>query len=113
LSWSKSYGGTFLVSSDNSCSGYIRYSPKIKAGKYRVSLHSPLYSQEIITKQMNGFYVNISSRDGIVTKWINPIKSLEIGEFNFASCDGYVEILSRDAKGLVVADALIFEKIEN
>ncbi len=62
---------------------------------------------------MNGFYVNISSRDGIVTKWINPIKSLEIGEFNFASCDGYVEILSRDAKGLVVADALIFEKIEN
>lgn len=112
LEWCQSYGESFLMSSDNSDVGFIRYIPKMQEGKYRISLHSPLYSQEILTKKMEGFYVNIKSKDGIATKWINPSESTTIGEFNFNTCDGYVEITSKNAKGLIIADAILFERID-
>ncbi len=112
MKWSQCFGESFLMSSDNSDSGFIRYLPKLREGKYRVSLYSPLYSQEIILNKIERFYVNINSKDGIETKWIDPKKSTVIGEFNFDSCDGYVEITSKNSKGLIVADAIIFERIE-
>jgi PKD repeat protein len=112
MKWSQCFGESFLLNSDNSENGFIRYLPTLQAGKYRVSLHSPLYSQEIILSKMEGFYVHINSKDGIETKWINPGESTVIGEFHFNSCDGYVEITSKNSKGLIFADAIMFERIE-
>ncbi len=111
LGWSQCIGESFLMSSGKSETDFIRYMPKIKEGKYRVSLHSPLYKQEKILKHMGGFYMNIKDKNGIETKWINPSDSTVIGEFDFETCDGYVEIISKDSKGLIIADAILFEKI--
>src|SRR5690606_21463392 len=107
MKWSQCFGDSFLMSSDNSDSGFIRYLPKLQEGKYRISLYSPLYSQEIISSKIEGFYVNINSKDGIETKWINPHKSTVTGEYNFDNCDGYLEITSKSSKGLIIADAII------
>jgi len=111
--WTKSYKDGFLISSNNSDDGFVRYLPKLQEGKYKISLYSPLFSQDIFKSKINGFYVNVRSKEGLETKWINPNESLEIGEFDFPACDGYVEIVNKNSKGLVIADAIIFEKIEN
>ncbi len=111
LSWSKCIGESFLFNSNSSEQEFVRFMPKLREGKYRVSLYSPLYSQEFILKKMNGFYVNIKSKDGIDTKWLDPNESLIIGEFDFNNCDGYVEILNKNSKGLIVVDAIRFEKV--
>lgn len=112
LNWSKCIGESFLLSSGDSDTDFIRYSLKVQDGKYRISLYSPLYEQEKILKHVNGFYVKVSSKSGVETKWINPSKSTIIGEFNFNTSDNYVEILSKDKKGLIVADAILLEKID-
>lgn len=112
LPWSRCHGESFLMGAGNAGTGFIRYLPKLQEGKYRVSLHSPLYDQDIITDKVKGFYVNVSGKNGIEKKWINPHESTIIGEFEFSSCDGYVEITSAGSKGLIVADAVRFEKID-
>jgi hypothetical protein len=109
--WCKPNGGSFLVGAGFSDDGFVRYHPKLPDGKYKVSLLSPLYEQDVVRKSMQGFYVNIHSKSGIETKWMNPNESLLIGTFDFYSCDGYVEIISKGSKGLVIADAIAFERI--
>lgn len=112
LQWSECFGESFLMNSDNSDSGFIRYLPNLQEGKYRVSLHSPLYNKEMILNKIKGFYVNVYSKDGKETKWVNPANSTVIGEFNFENCDGFVEIINNNSKGLIVADAIRFEKVD-
>lgn len=112
LTWNHCIGESFLISGGNSGNDFIRYIPKISEGKYRVSLYSPLYEQEKYLKHVSGFYVNIYSKSGIETKWVNPADSTIIGEFDFNACQGFVEIVSRDAQGLIIADAILFEKID-
>jgi PKD repeat protein len=112
LDWSRCFGKSFLMSSDNSKNGFIRYIPRLQAGKYRVSLVSPLYDQEKIRNKIEGFYVNIKSKDGIKSIWMEPSNSQIIGDFNFDSCSGYVEINSKNSKGLIISDAIQFERID-
>lgn len=114
LPWSKCHGESFLLFANNKEHGVVRYMPKLEKGRYRVSLYSPLYSQEVITRQTGGFYVNVNHANGIENLWVNPSESTNIiGEFSFEGANGYVEITSKDAKGLIIADAVIFEKINN
>jgi len=41
--------------------------------------------------------------------WVEPLKSRAIGTFEFAEgTDGFVEILSKESRGQVVADAVRF-----
>lgn len=112
LGWSKCIGESFLMSSGNSESDFIRYLPKVSEGKYRVSLYSPLYDQDVITKKIEGFNVIINSKNGIQKKWVKPNDTKIIGEFDFNSGDGYIEIISKGAKGLIIADAILLEKVE-
>lgn len=109
--WCKTQGDSFLLGAGHSENGYVRYYPNLTEGKYKVSLFSPLFEQEVILKNIQGFYVNIKNDNGIETKWINPNENLLIGTFDFPACDGYVEIASKGSKGLVVVDAIIFEKV--
>ncbi len=111
LTWNHCVGESFLMSSGDSDDDFIRYIPKISEGRYQVSLHSPLYKHEKYREHAGGFHLHISSRDGVETKWINPSESTFIGEFDFNTCEGYVEITSKGADGLIIADAIIFEKI--
>lgn len=110
-SWSHYFGDSFLLSSGNSARDFIRYSPKLSEGKYKVSFHGPLYEQKKYLEKVKGFYVNISSKSGIEKKWVNPSESTHIGTFDFDACEGYIEIVSNDAAGLIIADAILFEKV--
>lgn len=110
--WGRYHGEGFLIGSGTGEKGFVRYCPKLQEGKYRVSLFSPLYEQEVIRENIEGFYVNIQSKNGIETRWINPNESLLIGTFDFYSCEGHVEIVYTGSKGTVVADAVVFERID-
>ncbi len=110
LPWTKAYRESFLLSSGKSENDYIRFLPKLKEGRYKVSLMSPLYQQELLAKQIKGFYVNVNSKEGIKSIWINPSASVNIGEFDFLPGNSYVEICSKNAKGIIIVDAIVFEK---
>ncbi|WP_133166273.1 PKD domain-containing protein [Sphingobacterium haloxyli] len=113
LPWAKYHGESFLLFSNNKEDGAVRYLPKLEKGEYRVSLYSPLYSEDVITSQIEGFYVNVSHANGVERIWIKPSESTNVGEFSFEEANGYVEISSKEAKGLVIADAVLFEKMNN
>lgn len=110
-SWNNCYGDGFLVNSGTSDDGFVRYHPKVSAGRYKVSLHSPLYRDKKLLPLIGGFYVNVHSSSGRETRWVEPAKDLEIGVFDFNSCDGYVEITSQAGKGLIIADAIRLERL--
>lgn len=113
LPWAKYHGESFLLSSNNKEEGVVRYMPKLEKGEYRVSLYSSLYNESVIASQTEGFYVNVKHANGVERIWVKPSESTNIGEFSFEGANGYVEISSKDAKGLVVADAVLFEKKDN
>lgn len=110
-SWSNYHGEGFLINSGISDDGFVRYHPQVEGGRYKISLFSPLYEEETIMQFVEGFYVNVRSKGGLETKWVDPREGLEIGVFDLDPCDGHVEIINKGSKGLVIADAIAFEKI--
>ena len=71
------------------------------------------YKNEMLLSRTEGFYVNINYKNGTKKQWVELSKSLEIGEFEFArGREGYVEIITDDSKGLIIADAIRFEKLQ-
>jgi PKD repeat protein len=111
LLWSRCHGESFLLFANNEDDGVVRYTPNLKQGRYRVSLLSPLYNQSKITSKMDGFFINIKHSNGVDKVWVAPSTSTVVGEFNFSPDTGYVEIISKGSKGLIVADAVMFERL--
>ncbi|MBV6643446.1 MAG: PKD domain-containing protein [Cyclobacteriaceae bacterium] len=107
--WAKGYQGTFFVNKDNSAGEYVRYTPNLTEGIYKIKLEGRAFENEMLLSRTNGFYVLIKHKNGIDKKWIEPSKSLEIGEFVFSKGkEGFVEIITDDSKGLIIADAISF-----
>ena len=110
--WARGNQETYMINSDNSPGEYIRYTPNLSEGKYMVKFEGAPYTNEMLLSRTEGFYVNISHKNGIKKQWVELSKSLEIGEFEFArGREGYVEIITDDSRGLIIADAISFEKL--
>lgn len=110
--WAKGWKGDFLLNATNQPGEFVRYTPVLEAGKYRVSLKSPAYENADLLAKTGYFFVNVNSADGLERLRVEPKKSLEIGVFEFPEGkESYVEILSDGSKGLIIADAVKFERI--
>ncbi len=110
--WSKGYNGTYMLNKDNQNGEYVRYIPNLIGGTYSVKLFGEAFENEMLLSKTKGFYVNVRHNGSVEKVWIEPAKSLQIGVFNFSKGkQGYVEIISDGSKGLIIADAVKFEKI--
>lgn len=111
--WAKGYSEKFYIQKSSDETEYIRYRPTLEEGIYRVELLSPAYQNDKIIRQLGGFYVNVKHRHSNEKIWIEPNKSLVIGEFEFKKGrEGYVEIIPQQAHGLILTDAVKFTIIE-
>jgi len=111
--WAEGYEGDFFINANNENDEFIRYRPNLKKGKYKVQLISPVYERPEFKEKIQGFYVIVKSANGKNKVWIKPDeKVVNIGSFEFKKGKkGYIEIISDDSKGLIVADAVKFEKL--
>lgn len=114
LPWVGGYSGDFLINKDNALGEYVRFRPNLKEGRYRVALYGPPYLQKVLVDKTRGFYVRVKHRDGIDKVWVEPGRSLEIGEFEFSlGRQGYVEVISDHSEGLIIVDAIRFNAISD
>ena len=108
--------GKFTVWSGNDeISGFARYQPDLKKGKYKVYIHPQAKAEPLHTveKQVEMLKLNIKTTNGIVVKEWYPKKSGEVGTFEFLEGkESYIEVDAGQSKGLICLDALIFEKID-
>ncbi|QDU99054.1 PKD domain-containing protein [Lignipirellula cremea] len=85
---------------------FVRFTPDLQPGKYRVSL-----SKATPFSPAAQFDVRVKHTGGETIVRMHPGDSRTIGEFAFAAGnDGFVEILAAGSKGLVMADAVLFEQ---
>ena len=111
--WSKGYNGAYRLNKDNQSGEYVRYVPNLVEGTYSVKLFGEAFENEMLLSKTKGFYVNVRHNGSVEKVWIEPAKSLQIGVFNFSKGkQGYVEIISDGSKGLIIADAVKFEKLD-
>jgi len=111
--WKRGHGGTYLVNGGRSDEdAVVRFTPDLAAGTYAVSFPetTPFRPWDGAPEDLR-FAVRVHHRGGTDVVWIEPLKSRSIGTFDFAEgTDGYVEILARDSRGQVIADAVRFAK---
>ncbi|PCJ98708.1 MAG: hypothetical protein COA50_00230 [Flavobacteriaceae bacterium] len=111
LDWTKGNKGNFLINSNNSSGEYVRFVPQGLEGEYKVSLTGKPYSNNMLIHKTDGFYVIIKHKNGVDKEWIEPKKSLEIGNYEFSPInDNYVEIITDDSEGLIIVDAIKLER---
>ncbi len=112
--WCRGYGGSYRMNGGKATSGeYVRFQPDLARGKYRIAFAetTPFRPADTISGEI-GFHVRVRHKNGIDRVWIEPQKGRLIGTFEFdEGKDGFVEILAEGSKGLVVADAVVFERI--
>lgn len=85
----------------------VRYTPDLSAGQYKVSFHPETPVIE------SSFLVRIRHASGEQTVRFAPhcSETRSLGTFEFSEgTDGFLEILARDSEGLVVVDAVVFQK---
>lgn len=113
----RSYGAaaSFLVGNNSGGRKSVKYTPDIKIkGKYDIYLYFPItdYGSKLTT-------VNISDGKKIIEKVIDKSRIIvegqtagewiHLGEYDLPEgSDAYVEITNKNAKGMVVADAVLF-----
>lgn len=109
--WKRGHGGTYLVSGGRSDEdAVVRFTPDLAAGTYGVSFPetTPFLPWEGAPEDLR-FAVRVHHRRGTDVVWVEPLRSRDIGTFEFAEgTDGWVEILAREARGQVMADAVRF-----
>jgi len=87
---------------------FVRFTPDLPAGRHQVSL-----ADETPFAEEAAFWVVVRHRDGDDRIWMEPCKSRIIGTFYFdEGTDGYVEIHTKDSRGEVLADAVVFFMLE-
>lgn len=103
------YGNFYLTNGGRPVEGeWARFTPDLAAGTYRVSLsHMTPYSPGA------KFQVRVRSLKGDEAVWVEPQKSRTIGRFKFdEGMDGFVELQAGGSEGHILADAVLFERIE-
>jgi hypothetical protein len=105
----RGYNGFYLTNGARPADGqYVRFTPDLAAGTYRVSLRPETPFHEGTTFPIR---IHCASGDEMLT--VNPAKSRIVGTFDFhEGTDGFVEIHAQDSSGLVIADAVEFTRIE-
>lgn len=87
---------------------FVRFTPDLPAGKHQVSL-----AKETPFADDAAFWVVVRHRDGETKVWMEPAKSRSIGTFYFdEGTDGYVEIHTKGSRGHVLADAVVFQNMD-
>jgi hypothetical protein len=103
----RGYRGSYLTDGGRAEPGeFVRFTPVLRAGDYVISLSS-------VTPFPPGaeFDARVRHRDGMTSLRVRPSDSRLLGIFPFAEGrDGFVEIRSGGSQGMVVADAVIFER---
>lgn len=105
------YKKHYCISAGNKKGEYIRYTPNLEEGEYEVSLFGEVYNNPKVMAKTGSFQVIIHSADGLKRLTVKPAESLDLGTYHFSDGrNGYVEIISDDAEGVIVADAVKFVK---
>jgi PKD repeat protein len=114
--WMPGYEGDYLIHGSAEQEGeFVRYTPELPAGRYAVSLVGapPVASTPQVTQDTR-YAIRVRHKQGTETVWVRPLISRQVGIFEFdAGADGFVEILAEGSTGLVIADAVHFEAVEN
>jgi hypothetical protein len=102
----RGHGGFYLTNGGRPAAGeFARFTPDLKAGTYDVAL-----SEATPFRRGTAFDVRVRHRGGETTVRVRPGRSRRVGTFEFEEgTDGFVEVLAAGSKGLVVADAVVFE----
>jgi hypothetical protein len=112
--WPKGYRDTYLTNAARPIEGeFVRFRPDLAAGTYAVSFaeQTPFRPSKQTGPDIR-FAVRVRHRHGTDTIWAEPLESQSIGTFEFdEGTDGYVEIQAGGAQGIVVADAIVFERV--
>lgn len=105
----RGYKGFYLTNGGRPRQGeFVRFTPDLQAGLYSVSL-----AEETPFLPDVSFKVKVRHQQGEETLRIKPTRSRAIDRFHFGpGTDGYVEIHADDSEGLVIADAIHFNRIE-
>ncbi len=103
----RGHNGFYLTNgADRSEGEFVRFQPDLEAGTYRVS-----FSEATPFGSETEFDVRVRHRSGESVVRVCPAKSRRVGEFEFSEgTDGYLEIAAGGSKGLVIADAAMFER---
>ena len=108
---SAGYKGDYCISGGSRKGEFIRYTPNLKEGSYEVSLYGKVYDNPKVMEDAGSFDVIVHHAGGMDKIRVNPAKSLDLGTYDFTDGrNGYVEIVSDEADGMIVADAVKFDK---
>jgi hypothetical protein len=102
----RGHGGFYLTNGGRPAADeFIRFTPDLKAGEYNVML-----SDATPFRPGTEFNVRVRHRHGKTMVRMCPQHARRIGTFWFdEGADGYVEIYTKQSKGLVIADAVEFQ----
>ena len=85
-----------------------RFTPDLAAGRYTVSFH-----EDTPFRAGTQFDVRVRHKGGDATVRVQPGRSRVVGTFEFEEgADGFVEIRAEGSRGLVIADAVVFERAD-
>jgi hypothetical protein len=103
----RGYNGFYLTNGGRDMEGqFVRFTPDLQAGRYKVS-----FAQETPFTSGAAFKVRVRHRHGEQIVNVRPADSRMIGLFDFDwGMDGFVEIHTEDSEGLVIADAICFQR---
>ena len=124
----KGFGDLYLTNGGRGTEGeFVRFRPDLADGTYellfteqtpfnpqrRATVENKQYPATSKLNAVPKFKVKVYSKKGEEEIWVKPTESLVIGQFDFwEGMDGYVDILSEGSIGQVLADAIVFRKIE-
>jgi len=87
---------------------FVRFTPDLCCGKYLVEL-----SEKTPFRSGTEFGVRVHHAGGDSIVRVAPTASRRVGTFDFEEgTDGFVEILAEGSKGLVIADAVHFRRVD-
>ncbi len=103
------YGGFHLMNGGRAREGeYARFTPDLDEARYEVSLSDQTPFDPDVR-----FAVHVHHAQGDQMVWMEPARSRRIGVFAFHDgTDGYVEILAAGSTGQVLADAVVFKRLD-
>lgn len=99
--------GFYLTNGGRAVDGqFVRFTPDLQPGRYKVS-----FSDSTPFNTDTAFKVRVRHRHGEQIVNVQPTDSRTIGIFDFDwGTDGFVEIHTEDSEGLVIADAIRFQR---
>ncbi len=105
----RGYRGFYLLNGGRAREGeYARFNPDLAAGRYEVR-----FAAETPFAPDVRFAVRVRHAGGEDLRWIEPAASRSVGSYAFAEgTDGWVDILTAGSRGQVVADAVVFRRLD-